>query len=291
MIIKIISRFLATTIFSWFLFVSSTFAELSPVNASGVTMGHMHYYVDDVDSEKNFWLALGGSEINSEIVSMVAFPGVIIMLSDVDTNERTEGTEGSVVNHIAFRVESLQELEQEGFDLEYNEEFPGIASVYSPSGERVELFDDNLATNIGFTLMDGYSDAMAERHNEPLTTPIVTHHLHFYLPAGQVDAAQNWYVENFAATPGQRWRYAAADLPGMNLNFSEADSNQAATQGRILDHIGFEVAGLEAFCAELESKGIRFDMPYRVLDSGVKIAFLTDPWGTRIELTEGLSQL
>ena len=283
-----IKRFLAVSFLSCFLYSSSVLAELFPGNAIGVTMGHLHYYVDDINSEKAFWLALGGTEINADIVTMIQFPGVIIMLSSGDASE---GTEGSVVNHVAFRVASLQALEQQGFELEYNEEFPGIASVYSPSGERVELFDDRLATNIGFTIQDGYSNRMAERHNEALSAPIVTHHLHFYLPAGQVERAQNWYVNLFAAIPGQRWRYAAADLPGMNLNFSEADSAQAPTGGRILDHIGFEIEGLDAFCEELEAQGIQFDMPYRVLDSGVKIAFLTDPWGTRIELTEGLDQL
>lgn len=283
-----IKRFLAVSISFCFLYSNSVHAELFPVNASGVSMGHLHYYVDDINSEKAFWLALGGTEINADSVTMVQFPGVIIMLSKGDTDG---GTEGSVVNHVAFRVESLLTLEQQGFELEYNEEFPGIASVYSPSGERVELFDDRLATNIGFTLQSGYDDAVAERHNEMLTAPIVTHHLHFYLPAGQVEQAQDWYVSLFGATPGQRWRYAAADLPGMNLNFSEADSTQAPTEGRTMDHIGFEIDGLKAFCDELEAKGISFDMPYRTLESGVGIAFLTDPWGTRIELTEGLNQL
>jgi len=281
-------QLLSLTILSYLLSIGTAQAELLESNASGVTMGHLHYYVADVDREKAFWLALGGNEINAEIVTMVQFPGVIIMLSNGDTSE---GTEGSVVNHVAFRVESLLALEQQGFELEYNEEFPGIASVYSPSGERVELFDDKLATNIGFSVQDGYNDAMAERHNERLTAPIVTHHLHFYLPAGQVERAQDWYVSLFGATPGQRWRYEAADLPGMNLNFSEADSTQAPTEGRTMDHIGFEIEGLEAFCDELEAKGIRFDIPYRTLESGVGIAFLTDPWGTRIELTEGLNQL
>ena len=30
----------------------------------------------------------------------------------------------------------------------------------------------------------------------------------------------------------------------------------AGTAGRVLQHVGFEVRGLEAFCAELEAKGI-----------------------------------
>ena len=87
-----------------------------------------------------------------------------------------------------------------------------------------------------------------------------------------------------------RWRYAAADLPGINLNFSATPAPQAPTQGRMLDHIGFEIDGLESFCAALEAQGVVLDRRYRKLPSGVGLAFLTDPWGTYIELTEGLRE-
>ena len=59
------------------------------------------------------------------------------------------------------------------------------------------------------------------------------------------------------------------------------------TKGRALDHIGFEVKDLEGFCKTLEANGIKLDTPYRkVPQMGFAVAFLTDPWGTRIELTE-----
>jgi extradiol dioxygenase family protein len=80
-------------------------------------------------------------------------------------------------------------------------------------------------------------------------------------------------------------------LPGININISGVDAGQAPTRGRMLDHIGFEVENLEAFCKQLEAKGIEFDRPYGTLPSGFGLAFLTDPWGTYIELTEGLRGL
>jgi len=230
---------------------------------------------------------LGGTAVGaSGPITAVRFPNVLVLLSE---GEPEGGTEGSVVNHVAFRVESLAALEAKGFELPTNDQFPGIASVYSPEGERIELFDDKLATNIGFEQEAGRNDPVAERHNEPLTAPIVSHHTHFYLPEDQVEAARDWYVKHFGATPGERWRYMAADLPGMNLNFSASPrGQQAPTKGRMLDHIGFEIANLEAFCRKLEAEGIEFDRPYARLPSGLGLAFLTDPWGTYIELTEGL---
>ena len=55
----------------------------------------------------------------------------------------------------------------------------------------------------------------------------------------------------------------------------------------MLDRIGFEVENLEAFCKELEAKGIKSDRPYGTLASGFGVAFLTDPWRTYIELIQG----
>jgi len=262
-------------------------AELSPPNAAGVAMGHLHYFVRDVEANKRFWVALGGTEGRFGATTTVSFPGVQVFLREA---ESAGNTEGSVVNHVAFRVQSLAEIEARGFEMHYNEAYPGIASVLTPGGERIELFDDQLATNIGFTAEAGLGTATTERHNRGLSEPIVSHHIHLYLPDDQVAAAQAWYVRHFGAVPGKRWRYDAADLPGINLNFSATDSTMAPTRGRMLDHIGFEVTDLEAFCAALEAQGIRFDNPYRRLPSGLGLAFLTDPWGTTIELTEGLRE-
>jgi catechol 2,3-dioxygenase-like lactoylglutathione lyase family enzyme len=60
-------------------------------------------------------------------------------------------------------------------------------------------------------------------------------------------------------------------------------------------HIHFwtnSVEDLEAFCKKLEASGVKFDIAYRKVPAlGISIAFFTDPWGTYIELTEGLSKL
>ncbi len=63
------------------------------------------------------------------------------------------------------------------------------------------------------------------------------------------------------------------------------------TKGRTLDHIGFEVTNLEAFCKRLQASGVRFDEPFsKTRHKSFASAELTDPWGTSIELTEGLNR-
>jgi uncharacterized glyoxalase superfamily protein PhnB len=159
--------------------------------------------------------------------------------------------------------------------------------VTSPEGERIELFDAS-ATNTMFTLDPGQTDPGADRHNHPITAPIIAYHIHLYLPEGSEANAKEWYAKTFGAVPGMRWRYPAADLPGINMNFSGQPQPGVPTRGRMLDHIGFEVKDLRAFCRKLEAAGVKFDAPYSKDPSGFARAMLTDPWGTSIELTEGL---
>ena len=264
-------------------------AELSPPNATGVAMGHLHYVVRDVAANKAFWVALGGrSVLFNGTTEGIVFPDVVVLLRQ---GEPAGGTEGSVVNHVAFRVKSLAALENAGFEVEHAEQYPGVASIHTPEGERIELFDDELATNLGFTIDGGGTDVAAARHNRKIEVPIIAHHIHLNVPADQVAAAKQWYATHFGGVAGKRWRYEAVDLPGININISGVDQPQAPTRGRMLDHIGFEVRDLEAFCKELEARGIKFDRPYGTLPSGFGLAFLTDPWGTYIELTEGLRDL
>lgn len=263
-------------------------AQLSPPNQAGVAMGHFHFNVSDVEAEKRFWLGLGGTETTLGANAVIRFPDVLVLLSESDAEE---GAAAPVVDHVAFRVRSLAPIEAAGFEVELNEQYPGVASVHTPAGERVELFDDELATNLGFTVDEGAGDDVTERHNRRIGVPIIAHHVHLYVPEGEIDAAREWYVRHFGGVAGKRWRYDAVDLPGINLNFSESADARAPTRGRRLDHIGFEIENLEAFCRDLEARGIEFDAPYRRLPSGLGLAFLTDPWGTYIELTEGLRTL
>ena len=77
----------------------------------------------------------------------------------------------------------------------------------------------------------------------------------------------------------------------MNINFLDVQETLAPTKGRMLDHIGFEVRNLEAFCRKLEANGVKFDRLYRQNPGDpVATALVIDPWGTSIELTEGLGR-
>jgi predicted enzyme related to lactoylglutathione lyase len=71
------------------------------------------------------------------------------------------------------------------------------------------------------------------------------------------------------------------------LRFAKADTPQAPTRGRVLDHIGFDVKDLPAMISKIEAAGTKLDEPYRKVEgAGVALTYITDPWGTRVELVQ-----
>lgn len=230
-------------------------------------MGHLHLNVRDPEAHRVFWTTLGGTLVKLGDMDVVKFPDVLILYKK---GEPSGGTDGSVVGHIGFRVKdlhaALEKWSKAGLKVVPGAS-PHQAFVIAPDDIRVEMTEDT-----------------------SLTVPIANHHIHFY--TASVDETKAWYVKMFSARPGRRGPFEAADLPGVNLTFSPAPGAVAGTQGRALDHIGFEVKDLEAFCRKLEAAGMKFDIPYRNIPAlGISIAFFTDPWGTYIELTEGLNRL
>ena len=129
-----------------------------------------------------------------------------------------------------------------------------------------------------------------------LPVPVRMDHIHFFLP--DVLPMQAWYAKVFGGKPGQRERVAAPGIidcdffPGeINLSFGKRDMVPVPTKGRALDHIGFDVTDIDAFAKKLQGMGIQFEAPprHQVRIRKTRVAFLTDPWGTYIEVTENLA--
>jgi catechol 2,3-dioxygenase-like lactoylglutathione lyase family enzyme len=247
--------------------------QLAAPNAEGISFGHIHLAVKNVEAQKQFWIGMmGGTLVKNGPMELIQFPGVFIMLRQGDP---TGPPEGSIVNHFGFVVKDLPaylaKWKANGLKIEQGEN-PNQGYVTAPDGVRVEFFGD-----------------------PSLSAPIVMNHIHSY-PA-DIPAMQAWYAKTFGGVSGKRARVArpgwidSVDVPGVNLSFSQGEKGLAPTKGRSLDHIGFEVKNLDAFVQKLQPQGIKLDVaPREVPNTKVKIAFITDPWGTYIELTEGLAQ-
>jgi predicted enzyme related to lactoylglutathione lyase len=116
--------------------------------------------------------------------------------------------------------------------------------------------------------------------------PIRNEHVHFFLTEAEIPKAQAWYAKTFGGKTGTRNNAPVVDIPGVQLRFTKADAAQAPTKGRVLDHIGFDVKDLPAFVKKIGAQGVKLDEPVRKTEAGVALTYVTDPWGTRIELVQ-----
>jgi catechol 2,3-dioxygenase-like lactoylglutathione lyase family enzyme len=257
---------------------TTAWAQLADPGSVGVAMGHVHLAVQDIEATKKFWIAVGGKPTGKLGANeVVKFPGVLVLIRKA--MDPPAGTVGSVVNHIGFLVPNVAETRAKWQAAGLMMEPPNPANakqiyVHTPDDlVRIEILEDAMQTE-----------------------PIKFHHVHFFVAdaggTNSVLAIQSWYAKTFGAKPGKRGQFEAADLPGVNLTFAKSDTPTVGTKGRALDHIGFEIKDLQAFCKKAEAAGIKFDMPYTPRpDLGIALAFITDPWGTYIELNEGLNKL
>ncbi len=248
--------------------VSTGFCQLAPPNPAGITMGHLHIKSRDVEAQRKLWGdVLGGTCGKLGRMDFAKFPGVLVLWEKGDYEG---GSTGSVINHLGFKVRDLKGVlaKARAANIEIQSETAANAFILGPDAVRIELMAD-----------------------PALTTAAAHHHIHYFNT--QVDATKAWYVKTFSAIGGRRANFEAADLPGVNLTFTASETGATApTKGRSLDHIGFEVKNLQAFVQKLEAEGVKFDVPYRKVESlGVALAFFTDPFGTYVELTEGLDRL
>ena len=125
-------------------------AQLAAPNEVGVAMGHLHYYVRDLDANQRFWESLGGEVSRFGESMILAFPGVLGFLTEGDPEG---GTEGSILNHVAFRVQSLETLFRER--LARLESLPVVDEVRGIGGLAVaELHPEK---------QSGYLDARGPR--------------------------------------------------------------------------------------------------------------------------------
>lgn len=252
-----------------------------------IVYGHLHLNPSNIPETKKFWAdALGGTvvTIGTQNLEVVRFPGVLIFWR---ANQKpTAGSKGSTADHLGLSVPNLAaalaRVKAAGFRIVTTEEAQptdtienGVIAVRGPA-------------RLGFVMgPDGEKVELVEQPKQAI--PVQLHHMHFF--THQNREMRDWYVKVFGAKPRDGAQFLSADLPGVALNFSAAPAAMAATTGRVYDHIGFEVKNLEEFCRQLEAQGITLTVTYRRIPAlDTAIAFVTDPWGTSIELSEGLAK-
>jgi catechol 2,3-dioxygenase-like lactoylglutathione lyase family enzyme len=254
---------------------ASIFAQLPSPNAAGVSLGHIHLTVPDPAATQKVWAdMLGGQTMSAGPLNLVQVPGIFIIL----TKATPDNSSPSVVNHFAFEVK----------------DYPGLRDKAMAAGLMWRELTPNVQAFL--TMPDQVTVEIME--NKDLKTAVAFHHIHESVPDPK--AAQQWYIKEFGAGDGSRRNLPAAMIPGGEVDFlsSAGRGGKQATppsgsKGHSIDHIGFEVKDLAETVKKMEADGVTINRPFTDMTKqiGLKIAFVTDPNGTYIELTEGLKAL
>lgn len=263
-------------------------AQTAAPNATGISAGHVHMVVEDPAATQKMWVdVLGATPSTAGPLTMARIPGVF-MIATKSKGGPLPGSKGSVADHVGVLVKSFAATKAKAVaaGLNVQEVTPNVqAFVTFPGDVIVEVQEDtSIKTDSEFS--------------------------HFHLSVPDTAASLAWYLKTFGGEPGERRKgLKGAKVPGGFIDFlgaggagkgkggkggaapAEPPPPPAASKGRTFDHIGFEVKDLKAFIDNLKSGGQKMDMDFNDMSKnfGLKIAFITDPNGTYIELTEGLN--
>ena len=241
-------------------------AQLPTPNAAGVSAGHDIMSVKDVDAANKFWDALGAGSGQLGTLKLIKFPGVLYLMRKADNKG---GTEGSSIGYVGYKVKNLKDalakMDAAGF-----KPMPGAtatqAFLLTPDAIKVRLTEDR-----------------------SIATPVASHMIQ--MNVSNVKEAQAWYEKWFGAKLIKDGNETLADIPGHRILFVEAKGPVEPTKGRAFDRIGLEVKNVEDVCKNLDGAGFKLDGKGFARAKGMDLAVcvITDPFGTYIEISEGLA--
>ena len=242
-------------------------AQPAPFNEVGVTMGHWHLASKDVEVNKKIFVGMGGTLLPGAAPS-IQFPGVRINLT-LGNAAGNGSSQGSVVNHVGFIVNNVQEQ----------------VAKWKAAGIAVLPGGNNRLDQAYVETADGLRIEILEDKTQGV--PVKNEHVHLRMLEADIPKAQAWYAKTFGGKAYMRNNAPVVAIPGVQIRFAKDDKAQLPTKGRVLDHFGFDVKDHAAFVKKIEAEGIKLDEPPRKnAATGSTITYITDPWGSRIEIVQ-----
>src|SRR5438132_8227400 len=143
------TRLFAALLLTSALTSGAAWAQPFTPNEAGVTMGHWHLNSKDIEANRKIFLGMGGtSGPPGPGIQRAIFPGVVVNLNPGQPQPPpTAGTVGSVVNHVGFVVQNVQESmakwKAAGVPVvPGNNNRLDQAYVNTPDGLRIEILED-----------------------------------------------------------------------------------------------------------------------------------------------------
>jgi hypothetical protein len=242
-------------------------AQLPAPNADGVSAGHHILRAKDVDVANKFWTTLGGEPGALANIKLMKIPGVLLFISAPRGNTPSlGGNHGTTVEFLTFKVRdlkaSLAKWKAAGIEpmKEYKE-----TTLLGPDDVQVRITEDSkLASPIA---ADGLIMNVAN--------------------AAEVSA---WYAKWFGAKISKSGGETIGEIPGARIVFHETKEAIAPTKGHSLGLLGFEVKDLQDFVKKYQTSGAKLDGNVATSTAAnLSVVQLTDPWGTSIEVSQGLN--
>ena len=242
----------------------------SPFPTLATPYDHLHLAADNA-LEAAEWYArhFGGTPTRFRDSSDTSLPIDRVKIGEIYViffeRDPGEGSVGSGVDHIGFSMSNVEDVVQAivadgGTSLGDLREFNGmtLGFVEDPWGTKIELIDDSDLRGV--------------------------HHIH--LASADPTATLAWYQNIFG---GETAQFGGA-LPGIHygniwLLAAQANGELAPTQGRSMDHLGWNFSDLDAAAMEMKAKGAVFTMEPRDF-RGIRISFVEGPDGVRIEVVQ-----
>ena len=247
-------------------------AQFAEPNDRGISFGHMHVVVEDIELHKRLWPELFGAElVEKQGYTAVRVADALIFLRGA---EPTATSVETAMDHFGLRVRNLE----------------GVLSKWRALGYEVDSEKANVSggATAYITMPSGIRLALTEEPNQSATTAMG--HVQLVTPISEELLA--WYVERFGVAPvTQDERGSVASIPGSELRFGDTEKDRLPTDGTAIDHIGFEIQEWDAFVETLQEVGIQFEFgPVYIESLDLWVAFFNDPSGVLVEITHGLDQ-
>jgi Glyoxalase/Bleomycin resistance protein/Dioxygenase superfamily len=246
-------------------------AQLPTPNAQGVSAGHHIFRAKDVDVANKFWTMLGGEPAALATIKLMKFPGVLLFISaprGAAPAPAASGNHGTTVEFITFKVKDLKEslAKWKAAGIEPMKEYKDV-TLLAPDDVQVRIVED-----------------------KSLAVPIASDGL--VMSAANVAEVSAWYAKWFGAKLSRSGSDTIGEIPGARIVFHETKDPIAPLKGHSLALLGFEVKDLQAFVKRYQDEGGKFDGTGVVATSAaanLSVIQLTDPWGTSIEVSQGLA--
>lgn len=250
----------------------SAAAQFSDPNDRGVSFGHMHLVVADLELHRRLWPEVFDAElVEKQGYTAVRVANALVFLRDAEPNATSVET---AIDHFGLKVRDLE----------------GVLSKWRALGYEVDVDKtDSHGRRVAYvTMPGGVRIALNEEPDQSSSTAMG--HVQFVTPVGR--DLLNWYGERFGAAPiTLETGSLAASIPGSELRFASAEIDRMPTDGAAIDHIGFEVQEWDVFVESLIDAGIQFEFgPVYIESLGLWVAFFNDPGGVLVEITHGLDQ-